>query len=91
MGDPSPALQLLMEHYNLDREEANRVGAFNTAVMRQLETNLRMRMTQDEYEQTLSTLRNQISGPTGVSWQEAKSGYSTEFVRIVDALIAAKP
>ena len=55
-----------MSEFGISREEATRLNGYYTAVVRQLETNLRMPMTDSEVEQTRATIRIQFRGPIGV-------------------------
>jgi len=68
-------------------EAALRVHGMNIAILRQLETNLRMPMSLDETEQTHATIRAQMKGQMGIWWTEAKVIFSGSFVREVNRLI----
>lgn len=86
VGEPAPMIVALMDAFDLDREEATRLNAFNMAMLRQLETNLRMDMEPEEREQTLQTIRVQMNGQVGVWWPSAKLLFSRSFMEQVDQL-----
>jgi hypothetical protein len=88
-SEAAPATKLLMNEYDLTREEAQRLGSLSLANLRQMETNLKMEMNDDEYDQTINTIRNALSGYSGIWWQEGKAMFSREFVKKADGLIAA--
>lgn len=81
-----PAVSDLVEELGISREEAIRMNAFYTATVRQLETNLRMPMTEEEIEQTHATMRALFRGPVRVWWRRSQAGYSRGFVDVVEAL-----
>ncbi len=75
------------EAFGLSREEAIRLNGFNLALLRQLETNLKMQMEAEEREQTVATLRLQMQSQIGVWWPHARMFFSSSFVDEVDSII----
>jgi hypothetical protein len=87
VGQPGPVIIALMDAFDLDREEAHRLNGFNIAMLRQLETNLRMDMEPEEREATLETIRVQMNGQMGVWWPAAKPLFSRSFIEQVDQMM----
>jgi len=87
VGQPPPMVVVLMDAFDLDREEAHRLHGFNIAVLRQLETNLRMDMEPEEREAAFETIRVLMSGQVGVWWLAAKPLFSRSFAELVDQMM----
>lgn len=73
-----------MEEHGLSREEAERLNGWNHANIRQVETNLRMALIEEERKQTLGVGVDLIERQGLGWWAGAQHVCSPSFVRIVD-------
>ena len=84
---PQPGIALLMQEYDLSLEEAWRVNAFYNAYMRTLEANLRMPMSEQEYQQTLNLLANTLNkSALGPWWTHSRNAFAPDFVSKIDGV-----